>query len=87
MEAILQNAVLKTLSYFHVFEYPLSKKEIWKFLPVKCDIGSVQEALTYLVDAQIIFSIDNYYCLYNSASLVTRRKEGNQLGKIKLKKA
>lgn len=87
MEAILQNAVLKTLSYFHVFEYPLSKKEIWKFLPVKCDIGSLQEVLAYLVDAQIIFSIDNYYCLYNEPYLINRRKDGNHLGKIKLKKA
>jgi hypothetical protein len=87
MEPELHYAILKTLSYFQVFQYPLTRDEIWKFLPVKSDITEVAEALEQLQASGTIFQFEQYYCLHNEPYLITRRKAGNELGRKKLKKA
>jgi len=87
METDLQCAILKTLSYFQVFQHPLRKEEIWKFISIRCDPEEVHAALTALEEFSIVFNIDGYYCLCDNASMVETRKEGNRLGKSKLKKA
>jgi len=83
----VEYAILRTLSYFHVFHYPLSKDEIWKYLPVKCDSKEFDRAFADLLDMEIVFRLDDFYSLYKDYTLITRRKKGNYLSKKKLKKA
>ena len=87
MEPDLQYAVLNTLCYFQVFEYPLTKEEIWKYLSVKSSLYRLEEALTYLKQLKLIFQFESFYCLKNDTKLIYRRKQGNKIGKAKLKKA
>ncbi len=87
MDSRLQYAILNTLSYFQVFEYPLTKEEILKYLPVKCNIVTLEASLGVLASINVIYRIDNYYCLKNDLKLVYRRKQGNKIGRQKLKKA
>lgn len=80
-------AVLRTISYFHVFRYPITRYEIWRFLPVRCTEDEVNEAIDALVQVQVVFALGDYYSIVNDTALAIRRIKGNALGKKKLKKA
>ena len=83
----IQLAVLRTLSYFHVFKYPLKKEEIWRFLQLQCDQSQVDAALAQLVHNKAIFRFDKLYCLQNDIDLISRRIDGNERARKKLRKA
>lgn len=87
MENEVQQAVLSALSYFHVFLYPLTKEEIWKFLPQSTSPESFDTALSELETAGIVYHINNFYSLDEHEWIVNRRIEGNKMSKKKLKKA
>ena len=56
-------AILKTLVYFDIFDYPLSEKDIKNFLG--CDISDeiFASALLQLLLDKIIFRVDQFYSL------------------------
>jgi hypothetical protein len=87
MKDDVQRAVLRTLSYFQVFSYPLTAEEIWKYLPVKCDRELVNATINELAAIGLVFCFGDYCSLINDAALIDRRIHGNKLGKRKLGKA
>lgn len=87
MEAEVELAILRTISYFQVFDYPITKAEIKKFLSQKHCEPDFTRALRNLEAAKLIFSIDGYYSFRNDIWQVIRRINGNLLGEQKLKKA
>jgi hypothetical protein len=87
METDLQSAILSTLSYFQVFQYPLKREEIWNFLGVKCEAGECYDALAELVSLSVVCLIDGFYCLDNDPAAVIARKEGNRRSRAALQKA
>lgn len=80
-------AILKVLSYFHFFRYPLREDEIKYYLPNCCTYNELTAALEDLLQAGVIFSIDNFYSLSDDHKLVAYRLSGNKHGAIQLKKA
>lgn len=87
MGTSLHYAILSTLSYFQVFEYPLTKGEIWKYLSIKCNVSELDNVLDDLIQWKVVFRFDEFYCLKNDMKYVYRRIQGNTLGQEKLKKA
>jgi hypothetical protein len=83
----VQESILKILSYFKVFQYPLTGDEIWKYLSIKCDKEAVSACLPYLEEYKLVYRIEEYYYLENDTRVIDRRKKGNALGKKKLVKA
>ena len=77
MEA--ENSILKTLAYFDMFLYPLTKEEIGLFLEQKIDQSAFLVALNQLQQTGRIFCFDAFYSLQNDRSLIERRINGNQL--------
>jgi len=71
------NCVLKILAYFSVFDYPLKKEEIKKFLDPSAEITSFDDALRHLETERYIFKIDDFYLLQDDENLVKRRCDGN----------
>jgi hypothetical protein len=72
-----ESSVLQMLSYFSIFDYPLTKDEIKRYLHPDADADLLENALEYLVAERSIFKIDEFYLLQNDIRLVNRRREGN----------
>ena len=70
-------AILKTLVYFDIFEYPLSEKDIKSF--IECDISDeiFASALLQLLLDKIIFRVDQFYSLLNNRQRAEERIQGN----------
>lgn len=81
------SSILKVLVYFSIFQYPLSKEEIMKYMPPETGADAFEYALDHLVDDGIVFRIAEFYLLYNDGVLVQRRREGNQRAAQLLPKA
>jgi len=75
----IESAVIKTLIYYDVFQYPLTLPEIIQYLEIPVfRLEDVKEALDSLVSKLIVFEFGGYYSLRNDHLMVTRRKIGNR---------
>jgi hypothetical protein len=81
------SSILSILAYFSIFQYPLSKEEIEKYLSPGADPELLDFALKRMRIDEVIYEIDGFYLLVNDPSLVERRKEGNQRAEALLPKA
>lgn len=66
----LARAILETLAYSDVFDYPLRLEEIHRYLPVRADLNAVRQALSGWQDVQA-----GYYHLPGRAAVVALRVE------------
>jgi len=76
--SVIKENILETLAYFDLFDYPLSRAEIYLFLKNKHDFDVFEDALRSLLQAGAIHQFDKFYTLKNDQYLVVRRNEGNQ---------
>jgi len=72
-------SAMKTLVYFDLFDYPLTKEEIGLFMDKKVTPDELTSTLNELISAGLVIPHAEYYSLKNAASLVSRREAGNQL--------
>ncbi|ASU35175.1 hypothetical protein MuYL_3290 [Mucilaginibacter xinganensis] len=75
---VIKENILETLAYFDLFDYPLSRAEIFLFLKNKYDFNVFEEALKSLLNCEIIYRFDKFYTLKNEHNLVIRRNGGNK---------
>ena len=80
-------AILKTLIYFDIFDYPLSEKEIKNFLPYEISSEIFTPALLQLSFDKIIFHIGEFYSLQNNRQRAEERLQGNLRAQPLLKTA
>ncbi len=83
----LELSILKAVSYFDVFKYPVSRNEIGYFLDQKYDESALNRALNNLLKNEVLFQLYDFYSLSNDISLVERRIEGNNAAVNELRKA
>lgn len=79
--------ILATLSYFDIFDYPLTQTEIVQFLKTDYSHGEFTEDLQNLAMENWIYKLDEFYSLRDNYSLVQRRRAGNMRAKNMLKTA
>ena len=70
-------AILKTLVYFDIFDYPLSEKDIKNFLECYISDEIFASALLQLLLDKIIFRVDQFYSLQNNRQRAEERIQGN----------
>ncbi|TDW96617.1 nucleotidyltransferase domain-containing protein [Dinghuibacter silviterrae] len=70
-------AILVTLGYFDLFQYPLTEREVFFFLPRPIPPAAFEHALGELVAEGGVFAWEGFYFLRNEPELVHRRKVGN----------
>ena len=78
------DAILKTLLYAEIFDFPLKKKEIYSYLisPKKISLARVLRDLNYLKNK---ISLDgDYLFINNKKSLVLKRIEREEISKNKM---
>jgi hypothetical protein len=85
--SLAQESVLKTLAYFDVFHYPLTRDEIQIFANISLTSAQMNETLTALQEQNRIFLQDELYSLQNNPLLIHRRRQGNNRAEALLKKA
>src|SRR5437763_17031827 len=78
-----KEAVIKTIVYSDIFDFPLRKDELWRFLlsSKKVTRDSFEKALQNTID--IIKNRDGYYYLTGRAKIVEKRK--NNIHQVKKK--
>jgi hypothetical protein len=77
----IRNDILSTLAYFDLFNYPLTKREVFLFLPNNHDFEAFDNAICELVVTSFIFKIGDFYSLQSNYDLLYRRKKGNKKAK------
>ncbi|MBL7747687.1 MAG: hypothetical protein JNM19_09695 [Chitinophagaceae bacterium] len=82
-----EEAVLRTLSYFDIFHYPLTKAEIVAFSNIPLSAEILESSLNGLVSRQIVYPYNEFYSLHNNPLLVHRRIQGNERATHLLQKA
>lgn len=75
---ITRNNILAALAYFDMWDYPLTRGEIYLFMERKRGQNEFDQALTYLTNNKLIFRFDQFYSLKNDYMVATRRLKGNK---------
>ncbi|MGB5894240.1 MAG: hypothetical protein WBG58_08675 [Ignavibacteriaceae bacterium] len=84
----LAKSIIKTLAYYDIFNYPLTKEEIYICSNTNCDTKtSVFEELEMLVASEIVYNSDKFYYINHSSYLIPKRIEGNRRAIKKMKTA
>ena len=79
--------ILATLTYFDIFDYPLTQTEIAQFLKSAYAQDDFTESLHHLTRENWIYKFDDFYTLQENYSLVIRRMKGNKQARNMLKTA
>jgi len=74
----IKEDILATLAYFDLFNYPITRGEIYLFLQNKYDYEVFDDALNCLLKGELIHMFDKFYTLRNDHYLIVRRNEGNK---------
>jgi len=74
----IKENILATLAYFDLFNYPLTRAEVYSFLKKKYTYEFFDDALKGLLNGGIIHQFDRFYTLKNDHYLIVRRNEGNE---------
>lgn len=83
MNNSLKEAILKTLVYSDIFDYPLTKEEIHKFLTGK---KTKQKSINEILDKTVEISKNGkFFCLKGRESIFRKRKEREKESKEKLR--
>jgi hypothetical protein len=82
----VEQAILKTICYAQVFNYPLSEEEIFLYLisNKKISLSSIRKGLTQLKDKKSLTNTNDYYHLSTNIKQVTLRLERRKYSQEKL---
>lgn len=83
----IKKDILATLAYYHLFDYPLRRSEIFLFLAHCDDFKEFERGLRELLNESVIFKIGEFFSLHNNYSLAARRSRGNEKATLMLRKA
>lgn len=91
MDSQVNNAVasvLRTIIYYDIFNYPLTENDILTNCgSSKASHSPCLDALKFLIDNNVIYSLGEYYSLNNNYADVERRIKGNEEAKKWIKKS
>ena len=89
----LKEAIVKTIAFFDMFDYPLTANEIWRNLGLKSELVRVMEALEGItplsppLSGGIIESENGFYFLSGRQELVAERQKRYSAADRKFKRA
>jgi len=83
----IEESILRTLTYFDLFHYPLLLTEIRDFLDRELSVIQLSKCLDGLIAAKRVFRYQEFYMLHANPLLVHRRKEENELAVSMMEKA
>jgi len=84
---VLQESILKVVTYFDIFQYPLTAEEIRCFTDSPCSAGQLEYLLQELLRDEIIFKTQDFYTLHKNSSLGAKRIKENTASKKQVSRA
>jgi hypothetical protein len=76
----LSKSILKTLLYFDIFQYPLTRTEIFKHLSTNhVTPNEVAMELASLSNQSLVYPMADFFSVQNNSGLGSRRMKGNQM--------
>lgn len=88
----LDTAILRTLAYFDIFDYPLTADQVWRWVFTVSGqkevytFDNARAALESMAREHRIEFVDSYYCLPGRASIVQIRSQRWKFGQKKWKR-
>lgn len=79
-------SALKTILYFSLFKYPLTRTEIFQFSN-NTDQKAIDNEIDLLLKKGIIFNFDGFYIDVNNPDRIERRLQGNEMARNIMPKA
>lgn len=79
-------SALKTILYFSLFKYPLTRTEIFQFSN-NTDQNEIDSEIDLLLDKGVIFNFDGFYIDVNDPNRIERRLKGNEMARNIMPKA
>jgi hypothetical protein len=76
--SVEEQAVLKTLAYFDVFNYPMKPSEIHQFAPILMSPLNVVPCLNYMVNHGLIFQHGNFFSINSDPAVAESRKANSK---------
>ncbi len=81
----IENAVLETLAYSDIFDYPLRIEEIHRYLPVRATLPELQAAIDR--QPEVIGCLEDFYFLRDRQGLVSMRMRRESLSQRAMRRA
>src|SRR5690242_6624248 len=82
-----RESILKVITYFDIFQYPVTAVEIRYFMDIPCNQERLEYLLQDLLRDEIIFETQGFYTLHKNSSLGIKRIKENAAAKKQLKTA
>ncbi|MGZ5244956.1 MAG: hypothetical protein ACXWD4_13630 [Bacteroidia bacterium] len=80
----VEGAILFTLQYFAIWQYPLKAEEINQHINIACNLSEIKAAILRLEEKHIITSVRGFYSTNNNIEeQISRRIKGNTLAQNK----
>lgn len=79
----LKEAIVKTIAFFDVFDYPLTDLELWKYCPLACSLSDVREVMPQ----SNVLKEKGFYYLPDRKHIIKTRAEHYIATKEKVKRA
>ena len=76
--SVEEQAVLKTLAYFDVFNYPMKPSEIHQFAPILMSPLNVVPCLNYMVNHGLIFQHGKFFSINSDPAVAESRKANSK---------
>lgn len=83
----LREAIIKTIVFFDLFDFPLTEFELWKYINVKCDLNDIQAVLNKKKSHDFIEEKNGFYFLAGRREIIKTREERRNYAERKIKKA
>jgi predicted nucleotidyltransferase len=83
----LRESILKVVTYFDIFQYPVTAEEIRRFMDMPCSMERLEYLLQELLRDERIFKTLDFYTLHKNSSLGIKRIKENTAAKKQLKRA
>lgn len=84
----LGKSIIRTLSYYDIFNYPLTAEELFQNLDVNhTSFVDVKQELSQLCSINVITSLDKFYMISIDNTHIERRIEGNKLAEKRMRSA
>lgn len=69
----IEKSLLKTLLYSDIFDFPLTKEELWLYLMSKTKIDKTAFTAYFEKQSEFLTYKNNYFCLKGRESIITKR--------------
>ncbi|HPI67264.1 MAG TPA: nucleotidyltransferase domain-containing protein [bacterium] len=79
MEKIIRKAIIETMVFFDLFDFPLTKEELWRYLysfsGIKIEQEDFFKVLKAVVEEKLVATQGEYYFLFGREAIVMAREE------------